>query len=298
MAGKRILNDFHGKPRKIFLEDEVALTSLFFLGYLGLEGFNQIFVDQMNPDIVGITRQNPITHESFILIAHTAFSYPNENSGPTAVRPLIFEGKLEEIFFELEFHNSKDQKFSRPSEFQKDPKFINGLHEYETIVRKNIKLEDSNIFSRSAKILGDSTQLDFINLRPGSVVAIRVSPHASVGENLRKLHGVINEFHSEHGPSYQNCQSIISKLNLVDLNLVLFSCNQEEQDRGFGFGSYDIPGFKRLEYAGFQGVLSLLSHISPSNDLGHPLCGNLRNGDWLIGEHNDLIVTFPTILVS
>lgn len=234
-----------------------------FLGYLGLEGFNQIFVDQMNTDIVGVTRQNPITHESFILIAHTAFGYPNENAGPTSVRPLIFEGKLEEIFFELEFHNRKDQKFSQPSTFHKNPSYINGLGEYEIVVRKNIQLKDSKIFNQTAKILGDSTQLDFVNLRPGSVVVVRVSPHDSVSENLQKLNGIINEFHSEHGQSYQNAKSIISQLSLVDLNLALFSCDQEEKDRGFEFGAYDIPGFKRLEYAGFQGVLSLLSGISP-----------------------------------
>lgn len=31
----------------------------------------------------------------------------------------------------------------------------------------------------------------------------------------------------------------------------------------------------------FAGVVSLLSEIRVINDLGHPLCGNLRDGDWL-----------------
>lgn len=264
IAGKKVLNDLHG--------------------LLGLEGFNQVFVDQMNPDIVGVTRQNPITHESFILVAHTAFGYPDKNAGATYVRPLTFEGKLQEIYCEVEIRNRNSCPYSRPSDFKKNPTFINGLDEYEISIRKNIQLSDSKIFSVTPRILGETTQLEFVNLKPGSVVVVRVSPHDSVSDNLKKLHEVITEFHTEKGSRYQELKNIVSKLNLIDLNLVLFSCDQEERDRGYGFEAYDIPGFKRFEYAGFQGVLSLLSDISPANDLGHPLCNNLRNGNWLIGE--------------
>ena len=31
----------------------------------------------------------------------------------------------------------------------------------------------------------------------------------------------------------------------------------------------------------FLGVMSVLSKIRANNDLGHPLCGNLRSGNWL-----------------
>lgn len=266
IAGKKILNELHG--------------------FMGLQGFNQVFVDQMNPDIVGITRQNPITHESFILVAHTAFGYPDPHAGLTNVRPLIFEGKLEEIYCEMEIRNKKGSHYARHSEFKKDPSYINGLDEYEVTIKKNIQLRDSNIFNKHATILGETTQLNFVNLKPGSVVVVRVSPHAAVTERLRKLHVIIDDFELEKGGKYQEVQDIISKLNLVDLNLALFGCDQEERDRGYGYDAYDIPGFKRMEYAGLQGVLSLLSDISPNNDLGHPLCNNLRQGNWLIGKLN------------
>lgn len=56
----------------------------------------------MHPDIVAVTRHSPTTHESVILVAHTSFSYPNANAGPTSVRPLRFEGSLDEIILEAE----------------------------------------------------------------------------------------------------------------------------------------------------------------------------------------------------
>lgn len=264
IAAKRSLNDLHG--------------------LMGEGGFNEVFVDQMNPDIVAVTRQNPVTHESFILVAHTAFGYPDPNAGATYVRPLIFEGKLVEIFFEAEIRSLREQPYARPSEFKKDSAFINGLTEYEVTTRKNIQLNKSKIFKNEATIHGNSTQLDFVNLKPGSVVCVRVMPHQDVTVRLQQLHEVVMEFHRENGNKYNELKNIISKLDLVDLNLALFSCDQEERDRGFGFEAYDVPGWIRLPYAGLQGFLSYLSEISPTHDLGHPICNNLRQGNWMIGE--------------
>lgn len=30
------------------------------------------------------------------------------------------------------------------------------------------------------------------------------------------------------------------------------------------------------------GLISVFANIRPNNDLGHPVCANLRQGDWLI----------------
>lgn len=79
---------------------------------------------------------------------------------------------------------------------------------------------------------------------------------------------------------------IISKLNLVDLNIVLFVCQQEEKQhstKSMERGVYNVPGYGDLTYAGLQGIISITRKIAETNDLGHPLCNNLRNGNWLMG---------------
>lgn len=75
----------------------------------------------------------------------------------------------------------------------------------------------------------------------------------------------------------------VSKLDLIDLNRALFTCDQEERDMGFGGAAFDIPNYGPIVYCGMQGFVSILTEISPRHDLGHPLCKNLREGDWMMG---------------
>lgn len=82
IAARRALNALHGR--------------------LAEEGFDQVYVDQMTPDVVAVTRHSPTTHESVILVAHTAFTNPDPMAGASGVRPLRFEGDLEEIILEAD----------------------------------------------------------------------------------------------------------------------------------------------------------------------------------------------------
>jgi glycogen debranching enzyme len=72
-------------------------------------------------------------------------------------------------------------------------------------------------------------------------------------------------------------------LDLVDLNVVLFRADVEERDATGGkFGVYDVPTLGKLVYCGLEGWMSPLRHVMRTNDLGHPLCGHLREGCWAL----------------
>lgn len=112
----------------------------------------------------------------------------------------------------------------------------------------------------------------------------RVSLHPYTRPYFAKLQENISVLHTGKGKNLEELRQVVSKLDLVDINTVLFKCEAEERDLGLGSGTYDIPGFGPLVYCGLQGFVSLLTEISPANDLGHPFCNNLRMGNWMIGK--------------
>jgi glycogen debranching enzyme len=75
--------------------------------------------------------------------------------------------------------------------------------------------------------------------------------------------------------------AVFGALDLVDLNVVLHRAEGEERDATGGeIGAYAVPGMGSLVYCGLEGWMHPLRHIMASNDLGHPLCGHLREGAW------------------
>lgn len=141
---------------------------------------------------------------------------------------------------------------------------------------------------------GGKTVLHFHDFLPGSVVAIRVNLTSEAQTAVVRLRSLLTGLalpikstsaSSSSSASHQyatqeDLDRALESMTLADLNLALYRCNQEEVEDGRP-GSYDIPNSGPMIYCGLQGVMSLLSDIRPRNDLGHPLCANLRDGDWL-----------------
>ncbi|KAI6226176.1 Glycogen debrancher [Aphelenchoides fujianensis] len=71
-------------------------------------------------------------------------------------------------------------------------------------------------------------------------------------------------------------------LDIDQFNYLLFRSEKEEQVE-HGSDAYDIPGYGKFVYCGLKGVEPAIRKIQETNDLGHPVCGNLRAGTWLCG---------------
>nr|XP_015838644.1 PREDICTED: glycogen debranching enzyme [Tribolium castaneum] len=259
-----------------------ALNELHF--HLGAQGFDQVYVDQMDPDVVAVTRHCPETHESYVLVAFTAFTHPPEGAEghQRAIKPLRVEGVLDEIVLEATLNQTNPKcgsKYTKSQNHRKDNKWINGLSEYQVHLNQHIQASESETVEKVDSGSPNVVQLNFKNFKPGSVLVIKVSLPEDMREAIKNVRSLISQFSFKKGTELWK---IISEMSLADLNRALYRCDQEERDEGHGFDTYEIPNFGRLVYAGFQGFMSLLSTIRPNNDLGHPMCANLRDGNWMI----------------
>ncbi|KAJ8732396.1 hypothetical protein PYW07_014995 [Mythimna separata] len=263
LAARRALNELHAE--------------------LAAQGYSEVYVDQMDADVVAVTRHEPRSRQSVILVAFTAFSAPDPGAAPRHVPPLRFEGQLQDILLEAclrhKDHRTDGRALQPPDAFTRHPRVISGLQQYECSVRRNVPLAQSGVFA-GTHVDGPHTVLDFRALLPGSVVAVRVAPRAEHRAALATLQRTVDALHAR-APDALGLAPALAELDLADFNALLYRCDAEEREAGGG-GVYDVPGSGALVYAGLQGAASLLAAVAPADDLGHPLCANLRAGDWLL----------------
>ncbi|XP_010771562.1 glycogen debranching enzyme, partial [Notothenia coriiceps] len=274
-------------PQTGIIAGKLALNKLH--QELASQGFIQVFVDQVDADVVAVTRHCPSTHQSVVAVCRTAFWNPQTHKYDTNIPPMFIPGKIEEVVLEartVERHAGS---------YKKDDKYINGMPEYTVEIKEHILLQESTVVKQagvtSKGISEFMEEITFQNLTPGSVIAFRVS----LDPKAQKLVGVLRFYLTQFSPKYRRgsvadehlpeiltkpLAQLMSRLTLADLNILLFRCDAEEQEDGGG--CYGIPGWESLKYAGLQGLISVLADIRANNDLGHPVCGNLRQGDWLI----------------
>lgn len=79
VAGKKALNELHYS--------------------LGKRGFDQVYVDQIDSDIVCVTRHNSTTHDTVVLMSYTSFSTPLSYKNGLG-KGITVSGKIEEILIE------------------------------------------------------------------------------------------------------------------------------------------------------------------------------------------------------
>ncbi|KAL6734396.1 hypothetical protein Aduo_004940 [Ancylostoma duodenale] len=235
--------------------------------FLARAHFTQVFVDQMSYDVVGITRHNPVTHDTIVVVSHTAFNKNDIHKDRVYLKHIPIGGILEEILFEMRI----DQESPEPN--PENPDVLTGLSNYKVHIRQHLSPENSKMCVVHGKENGAIELTDFPS---GSVVAFRIR----LSDAARTSIGTIRAVIAGNDELERELAHVLDSISLQDYNRLLFTCDAEEW-AAIGRGAYDVPRFGKLVYCGLQGLIPILDWIRDNNDLGHPLCANLRDGTWL-----------------
>lgn len=223
---------------------------------MGKDGYDETHIHHEDQYIT-VHRVHPQSRKGYFLIAHTAF--PGYGNGNGAFNPVHLTGTRVRHLgsWMLEVDTSEEAK----KDVLEDPKYLRGLPS-RVIDLPGIRIE-----------VKDDETIIIVRDRfpPGSIALFETWIPAA-----------------EHSTGLDNfvtsgAKTAMADLDMIDLNFLLYKCEPEERDFSDGRdGVYDIPGYGKLVYAGFQGWWSLLRDIMRHNNLAHPFCQNLRDGQWAL----------------
>ncbi|ORY09293.1 glucanotransferase domain of glycogen debranching enzyme-domain-containing protein [Clohesyomyces aquaticus] len=223
---------------------------------MGNEAYTETYIHHDN-EYITVHRVQPQTREGYFLIAHTAFpGYGNGNGG---FGPTKLPGTKAKLIgsWNLEVDNTPETRAATIG----DKKLLRGLPS-QTKELRDIIIEST----------GDTTNIRIPDeFPPGSIALFKTwVPSAEHSEGLDTF-------------VTTGARAAFKDVDLADLNMILYRCDPEERDESNNKdGTYDIPGHGQLVYAGLQGWWSVLRDIVNENNLGHPLCNHLREGQWAL----------------
>ncbi|KAI2010691.1 bifunctional 4-alpha-glucanotransferase/amylo-alpha-1,6-glucosidase [Ophidiomyces ophidiicola] len=207
-------------------------------------------------EYITIHRVHPHTRRGFLLVAHTAFSSEAANK---TLPPVHLGGTKARLLgtWTLEVDNESSTLKSITS----DKMILRGLPSVVSEL-SGVQLEEK----------GNDTFVHIpSHFPPGSIALIETYIQEA------DLPASLSDFITS------GADEAFQSIDLAGLNFVLYRCDSEERDSSDGKdGVYNIPNFGPLVYAGLQGWWSILEDIIRKNDLGHPLCDNLREGPWAL----------------
>ena len=228
---------------------------------LGARGFDEIFVDHFESDVTVVTRHNPLTHESIVLVARTAFAHPSHDTHNNVSRALVIPSRIDKILFEANVgktsadadHNSHSSSSAAAASV------IRGLRNYKLKLRElGSELAASDYIGR-VDYNGESSCVHFKYFPPGTVLCLAVSLNESASDVLPFLHASIGKLRAAPKTSdLSNIDKIISSLSYDELNILLFRCSSEEASEQIGSNVYEVPGYGPLVYCGLVGFLNVL----------------------------------------
>ena len=222
---------------------------------MGMDGYNECHVHH-DGEYITVHRLHPKSRKGYFLIAHTA--YPGYGNGNAGFQPQTLTGTKAKLLgaWSLEVDQSNEAKQA-------------AIHDK---VLRGVPSHTQDIHGMSVDSNGDDTVIRVpAHFPPGSIAVYETwIPAAEHSEGLDKY------VTSGARESFQS-------VGLTDLNAIMYRADAEERAASGGAdGVYSIPGSGALVYCGLQGWWSVLQDVIERNDLGHPICEHLRQGQWAL----------------
>uniref|UniRef100_A0A0K0E803 Glycogen debranching enzyme n=1 Tax=Strongyloides stercoralis TaxID=6248 RepID=A0A0K0E803_STRER len=231
---------------------------------MAYEGYTEVFADQVTDTVVAVTRRNPTTNDVIIIITHNCFGDFEWNPHS---KDIIVCGAINKIIFEMKtIENTETEDRKEPEDK------INGVSKFLVEIKENLNPNESNCL----EITNDNV-VKFKNFPSGSVVALQIIQNE---KNMAAINDIETFISNEESPRLEKIRKAINELDLYYFNKLFFRVDEEEREDSNDH-TYNIPHWGSLPYCGLQGVHSLLKRVASDNDQGHPLCHNIRNGNWL-----------------
>ncbi|ORY82459.1 glucanotransferase domain of glycogen debranching enzyme-domain-containing protein [Protomyces lactucae-debilis] len=223
---------------------------------MGLKNYSEAHVHHEGAYIT-VHRVSPETKEGYFLIAHTAFHGGQELG---AISPIRLSGTSLELVYAATLSVTPAQKDA--SEYTE----LDGVP--ASVVMLDFPVETTDDDDTILTVPG--------RFPPGSIALFRTKLRLpKLPESPELSWEKLEDF------LMMGASEAVASCSLIDLNVLLYRCNAEEQDT-VAEGAYNIPNYGQLVYAGLQGWMAPISAVTRSNDLGHPLCDHLRNGLWAL----------------
>ena len=270
---KRILNDLHRM--------------------MGEDNYSHLYLDHFDTNVISVTRECVETHTAIIAYVHTAFSmYDVQHFVEGSVKDAKLFGKITDTILEACLV-CDDESEKCVKDFVPDSNYIGGIPITNCVHENSVEHSKMcSIRDEYDDVNGIAQVITFTNFPPGSVIIFRVSKSDTARKAVEGVKKFIGEYEGKvKGSQLDALDKIVNELTLIDLNYALYLCHEEGMDIN-GIGSYDLPNYGQVGYCGLQGLSSLFEDVRKGNDLAHPICNNLREGNWLIDYTSERLKKF------